>query len=569
MASEQPYRSETIRDALLAIQRRELVLPAIQREFIWHGEQVCRLFDSLLRGYPFGTFLYWTVEPEHVRDFKWYDFIREWHEKKIRHNESVTPFAGMPLTAVLDGQQRLTALNVGLRGSMAWKLRHTWWKFDENFPTRRLYLNLIEQQDEDIETQRQFDFLREDLDPPPPDRGQWFNVSDIMDMRGKESIPARLEGRDLPDYDYAHSAIGKLYDLVHTEPLILAYEEKGQEADRVLQIFNRLNRGGTPLSYSDLLLSVIVSQLEEKRDEILGFVDDLNDVGSGFSFSKDFVLKAALMLLDLNVAFKAANFKKENADKIGKEWSGIKQTLRLTAELASSFGLGRDNLRTNNALLPIAYYLRLIGAGDNFLRSRHHAHDRAIIRAWLFRSLLKRSFWSRGGDSLLTTLRTVIRDNQGQEFPVDPIEEKMVERERPLTFTPEEVDGLAETSFGDPRIFLLLSLLFPVDLTEQLHVDHIFPAAAFTEEYAAYYDKMNQLPNLQLLNELENKEKLAKLPLRWLDEKDFSMLGGRKEYTARRLLDRVPADLSGFEKFYDYRLAGLRKRIVELLGASE
>ena len=52
----------TIKDTLKAVQNNNYVLPAIQREFVWKSDQICRLFDSLMQGYPFGTFLYWKVE---------------------------------------------------------------------------------------------------------------------------------------------------------------------------------------------------------------------------------------------------------------------------------------------------------------------------------------------------------------------------------------------------------------------------------------------------------------------------------------------------------------------------
>lgn len=49
----------TIRSLLDKVAEQEYLLPAIQREFVWRPEQICRLFDSLLQGYPFGTFLFW------------------------------------------------------------------------------------------------------------------------------------------------------------------------------------------------------------------------------------------------------------------------------------------------------------------------------------------------------------------------------------------------------------------------------------------------------------------------------------------------------------------------------
>jgi hypothetical protein len=59
----------TIKDALEAVSKNLYVLPAIQREFVWKPEQISRLFDSLMQGYPFGTFLFWKVEPEQSAQF--------------------------------------------------------------------------------------------------------------------------------------------------------------------------------------------------------------------------------------------------------------------------------------------------------------------------------------------------------------------------------------------------------------------------------------------------------------------------------------------------------------------
>ena len=133
----------TIREVLDAIQRRALVLPAIQREFVWRPEQICNFFDSLMQGYPFGTFLFWSVEPTNSNNFKWYDFVRNYHEKDHPHCPELGELPNQALTAVLDGQQRLTALNIGLQGSMAWKLPRAHYRFPQNFPTRSLYLNIL------------------------------------------------------------------------------------------------------------------------------------------------------------------------------------------------------------------------------------------------------------------------------------------------------------------------------------------------------------------------------------------------------------------------------------------
>ena len=103
----------TIAAALARIQATNYVLPAIQREFVWKPEQIERLFDSLMQGYPFGTFLFWKVESATSGKFKFYDFVLNYHQRDAAHCPELPALHNQAITAVLDGQQRLTALNIG------------------------------------------------------------------------------------------------------------------------------------------------------------------------------------------------------------------------------------------------------------------------------------------------------------------------------------------------------------------------------------------------------------------------------------------------------------------------
>ena len=94
---------DTIKKTLDEIQRNNLVLPAIQREFVWKPEQIYRLFDSLMQGYPFGTLLYWQVEPENSDKFNFYDFVLNYHKRNNPHCPTLPPMPNQQLTAVLDG----------------------------------------------------------------------------------------------------------------------------------------------------------------------------------------------------------------------------------------------------------------------------------------------------------------------------------------------------------------------------------------------------------------------------------------------------------------------------------
>lgn len=148
----------TIKDTLQEIQNRKYVLPAIQREFVWWPEQIERLFDSLMQGYPFGTFLYWKVEKANCSKYKFYGFVQKYHERKSPHCPELPIFHDTELTAVLDGQQRLTALNIGLAGSMAWRIPYKWKNNPDAYPVNYLYLDLLAEKGESEETGERYRF---------------------------------------------------------------------------------------------------------------------------------------------------------------------------------------------------------------------------------------------------------------------------------------------------------------------------------------------------------------------------------------------------------------------------
>jgi hypothetical protein len=134
--------------------------------------------------------------------------------------------------------------------------------------------------------------------------------------------------------------------------------------------------------------------------------------------------------------------------------------------------------------------------------------------------------------------------------------------------------------YGDKRTFALLSLLFPfVDLRNQFHIDHVFPISRFArsqlrkngfEEDAIgmLAQHANELPNLQLLEGAINNEKRAMMPVEWLAKLQTD-LAAQRHYREKHLLGDLPADLLGFEAFYEARRERLRVKLTELLGATQ
>ena len=570
----------TISKALGSIERREYVLPAIQREFVWRPNQIERLFDSLMRGYPIGSFLFWIVKRESIEQYElFYDFMLAYHQRNNTHCKSVGTVNRDAITAVLDGQQRLTALNIGLRGSYAYKLPRMWWDNPGAFPTRHLYLNILADAEENEAGMRyDFSFLNQKEAERRDETHCWYRIGDVLKTKNAVGLHRFLVEKELGHLNDPFEVLARLHQVVHTDPVISYYEEESQDLDKVLDIFIRTNSGGTTLSYYDMLMSMVTAQWENPgaREAIHETVDEINLIGDGFGFSQDFLLKAGLMLAGVDsVRFKVTNFNRENMELLEDRWDPITRAVRVAVELVARFGFSRASLSAKNAVLPIAHYLYHRSTPAGFLSHAEHRQDRDAIRSWLIRSLLKRGIWGSGPDSLLTALRSVIDRHGGEAFPSAKLETAMRRRGKSLTFEEEELEDLVESK---DRTFALLSLLYPfVDLrSNKFHIDHVFPKSQFSskrlrcadvseDDIPVFQDRANRLPNLQLLVGEANESKSDTLPHQWMVETFDTQAA--TEYARHHDLGDVPADMTGFTAFYEGRRNRLLDRLRGLLGA--
>ena len=118
MAYETPI---TIKKAIENIKKRHYVLPSIQRAFVWGTDQIETLFDSLMRDYPIGTFLFWKVDKNKIKDFQFYEFLKKYHEADHTHSQKADLSYDQDIIALLDGQQRMTSVYLALAGTYAYK----------------------------------------------------------------------------------------------------------------------------------------------------------------------------------------------------------------------------------------------------------------------------------------------------------------------------------------------------------------------------------------------------------------------------------------------------------------
>lgn len=374
-------------------------------------------------------------------------------------------------------------------------------------------------------------------------------------------MKARPAGLSEDQRDNANKLIGRLHNRIHTTLVGNYYQEKSQDYDKVLQVFVRANSAGQPLEYSDLLLATATAKWEtlDARSEIHDFTDSLNEIGTGYNFGKDFVLKASLYLTDnLPIQYKVKNFSKTNLRKIEANWEKIKEALATTVRLISRFGFNSKNVVAPLALLPIALYL--LKRGDKSFDTSSRSEDaeaQVAIRRWFVFSTLKNAFGS-SSDTTLARLRDLLPAcGPHSPFPA-------AELYRSLGIEPRlndaEIERILGYGYQGRYTNLVLSLLYPDrDWKDAVfHEDHIFPQSEFQirllkrrrydeSKVQSYIAKCNLLANLQLLTETENLAKNATPFEEWIKTREAS-------FRRRHLIPEMTSYVfDAFEEFYEKR----------------
>ena len=593
----------TVESAIRNIAERRYLLPSIQRKFTWDMGQVCRLFDSIMQHYPVNSLMLWKVDSAEIRDgFRFYEFLTKYVERFAENNLDFDTKGHGEFHAVIDGQQRLTSLYIGLKGTYGVKKHRARWPkaYDPAvLPPRTLYLNLaapLDPERNDDQLIYDFQFLTADglVKKPTDSENLWFEVGQILQFPTVETDDEIVD--HVMDYldrlghgrnQFARKTLSRLYFAIRREAILNYFVEESQDIGRVLDIFIRTNEGGTPLRFSDLLMSIMSANWEDARDRVDELVN-LVRTEFGFSNDRDLVMKAAVMITDADVRFQARNFDASNVAKIRDAWEDIRDSLVESFRMIASFGLNDASLRAKNAVLPIAYYLfhkerdQVSGARGLFTTINKpiaHRDERTKMRQWLLMSLL-RSVFGRAADSLLTSLRRVIRENldDADGFPLDRILAGYKGTSRDLTFDDVFVDRLLATQKGDPNCYSILALLQPdVDIQQILHADHLHPAADFGKDrldhreflngnpdLRAFYEdreNWNGVSNLWLLTESENTSKQDKPLKDWLEPR----LG-------KTALDPlIPAgtslDFADYKDFIEKRRAFLKVKLEGMVGA--
>lgn len=591
------FYSMTIYEALEEIRKQNYLLPVFQRDFKWCNdgtEKIEKLFDSLMSDYPISSMLFWKINRDSCNGIKFYHFneIAVENPERVKNNPyAQNPCKQLPSTdfyAVLDGQQRLTALRIGIYGEFFEHKKNKTWDFKKGeFIRKVLYFNISVEKDKTHDYD--FEFKSEHDENIFEECGnKWLKVNSIDDYNRKYTE----DNIDVTDYydEFSLNAIekkniNKLRKIIFDEELINYYEEKTNDVDRAMRIFTRINNEGEPLSFPEIIYSIIKANWTKKdaRKEIENLIEA--EKNNGFNLDIEYIVKSFLFLFNENIKNEIKSFDDDFCLLIEKNWENIRKSIQQTFNLLKTYGMIEENLLSYNATLPILYYIYHKGYYKNFSTAKKFESERQEIKKWLYQALL-RHFFSHQTDTILNEIRNNFSPKIKSNIYIGPsfkFDSKTINKNTTYytTIAQEELDALLDTRKDNRNAFLILSLLYPnIDYRKEIivHKDHLHNKERYKDlsqpikdKYP--FEKYDSIVNLQLLTESENTSKNAALLSDWVDAEVKKICGTsakrisseRKIFLNKQIIPDVNLGLQNFDEFYKKRKKMLQEKLEALI----
>jgi len=591
------YHKTTIKNVIRDIDQSKIYLPAIQRKFIWGKYQIELLFDSLMRNYPFGTFLFWQLSSQSARNYVFYEFLKEYDQRNPYNRRKTGAFLHQEITGVLDGQQRLSSMYIGLMGTHMEKAPRKRNTNPNAYEKKCLYLNLlslpyrINAQDNTITVSEdqnfEFRFLTEDGAPSCVSRKEgecdkpmfWMKVGEVLEWDedpefdkfiGDFQNQCRTVSQKTAISENLRTikkGLETLHTRIHKNELINFFQVTKDDLEDILKIFVRVNSGGTILSKTDLLFSTIVATWSDGREQIENLLKTINETGDGFSFNNEYLMRCCLVLSDGPVVYKVNSFKVENVQRIQTEWPKIAEAIKKTVNLLVEFGFSGSLLTSQNATIIIAYYL--YKGGDLGQESKRN------IQKYMVHALLN-GIYGGAQEGVIAALRKHFSQQERvANFSFNEILKVTLPQQKSLAITELDLEKFLQSTKG-PWSFLLLSLLYPQLRYNEVsfHQDHIHPAAGFTDvnfrrmeiletDWALWKGNRDRLPNLQLMEGRQNISKNDTPLEQWVKGLDGAVRTSffRENYFP----ENIGLEFSNFDTFFQQRKEVLRRELKKVL----
>ena len=511
-----------------------MALPEFQRGYVWNRDQVRSFFDSLYRRHPVGSLLVWATE-----------------SKTAVHRGDLNLAAGI-VKLLLDGQQRITSLYGVVRG-------HPPKFFEGNHQAfTGLYFNL--------ETEQFMFYMPLKMQDDP----LWVNVSELM-KKGNDGVGyfiQKLSGN--PQYQERTSTyFGRLSKLLGIKDVKFNIEDvtgEDKTIDVVVEIFNKVNSGGTKLSKGDLALAKICAEWPEAREEMKEKIQIWKN--ENYNFNLDWLLRSVNTVLTGEAKFQYLHDKTsdEISDALKRATRHIEKCLNL---IAGKLGLDHDQVLFGRFAFPVM--VRYLDKTNGLLSER----ERDKLLFWYVQA----GMWGRFSTSTESTIDKDLSVLETGDNQLDKLIEQLRLWHGGLRVEAAHFKGWSLGARFYPVLYMLTrmgeakdwGLGIPLKASllgkmNKLEVHHIFPKSRL---YKAGFNRaeVNALANFCFLTKETNLNISNRLP-----EKYFEKI--EKNYPGALASQWIPMDkeLWKIENYLDFLRARqellaqeTNRRMLELL----
>jgi len=523
-----------ISDLIGYIEKKDLVLPEFQREYVWTREQAKQLFVSLYKEYPVGGLLFWTTDdPPELKNI---DHLPE----KIG-----------TVKVILDGQQRLTTLYLNTRGEIPPYYKET----DILTDPRDLYFNI---------NTGDFQYYQASK---MKGNALWLSVVECFadtDINIFEIAQNQSDNTE-EQFEIAKILNNNLNQLRQIKNIKLPDQEVPIHAtlDEAIDIFDRVNSQGTKLTDAELALTHVTGKWSSARRVIKKKIEELGT--KNFRFDLTFMVRALVGVVCHRALFETIHVKQKEELKTG--WQQLSKILDYLISILPNASIhSTEDLNTTNALVPIIVYLSLNDEKfptDKDLKNATH---------WLYAAHTWARYTAQTDQRLEQDVSIVVRES----FPWESLREQIIDQRGRIEVKASDFEGRGTQH----PLYRMLNILAkthsavdwfngaPLGSTHgnfySIHSHHIFPQSLlYKEKYnsESYMDrqKVNEIANRAFLTANTNLTISNKFPEKYLP-------GVEQNYPGALVSQFVPVDPSLWElDKYEEFLATRRELIARKL----
>lgn len=513
----------SVEELVSMIERGELRLPEMQRQYVWRSTRVRDLMDSLYRGYPSGAILLWDTDEVVPL-------------QKFAVSQSANPYQSTRL--LLDGQQRLTSLSAVIRGepvNVRGRRRPIDLLFNLDHPSD---VGVVMEVDEDggdedesddaenievdtadsteDELQRRFNEMTfvvatRKLAQLP----QWIKVSEVFKTDSDAPFLKRagIGGFDDPRYEKYSQRLARLRG-VRKYVYRMDVLERTLSYDEVTEIFVRVNSLGAKLRSSDLALAQITAKWRHSLETFMKFQTDCAKAG--------FDLELGLHLRNL-IAFATGQSRFRTVSSLS-----IEALQKAWKEAGSGMQFAMNFLRSNAGIespaLLSSPFLMVVLAYFGHVRGYKISSDEAKqLRYWALVANAKGRFSRGSSETLLDQDLATLRDGGKVQDLIDRLRLQVGR----LDISPEELEGRNQRSALFKTMFLAFrdggakdwrsNLNISLDHSgahHRLQFHHIFPKAQLKNSYTSR--EADDISNLSFIGGKTNRAISDKAPATYL-----------------------------------------------------